>query len=196
MELSISDFKRYSSNTHVIRIYDEEELLSLEPHKSESNKKRRSISRKRKSRSSKSSTKQRKSLSKSLDKFRREHSKGRKTSRSLFKALKGKMLSPTSIPGPLTVDLYAEELTIPSQKIAWKPALRVIYDDALLLNALVKYMTRSYCAENIEFINSVKELGIKNEGDIDQHIHSIYSSYIGPNAPDSVRSLSSIHKQR
>lgn len=186
MELSLSDLKRYPSNTHIIRISDDEEVLSAKSLSNVPSVKRRSTSQKRRSRTSKSSLKQRKSLSKSLDKFRRDSSKRRKTaSKSLFKTLKGK-LSPTEITRPLTVDLYAEELTIPHHKIIWKPSLRVIYDDALLLNALVKYMTRSYCAENIEFINSVKELNIKSDDDIDQHIHSIYDNYIGPDSKHPV----------
>lgn len=181
MELSFPDLKRDPSHTHIIRIYDEEQLLSA---KSEHHTKLKVSTRKR---SSKSAANKRKSLSKSLDKFRRDHAKRRKThSKSLFQTLKGKMSSPIDAPGPLTVDLYAEILTIPHQKIAWKPSLRVIYDDALLLNALVKYMTRAYCAENIEFINCVKALRIKNANTIDPHILCIYNTFIGPTAPRSI----------
>lgn len=52
------------------------------------------------------------------------------------------------------------------QKITWRPQLKDIYKDKSLLNALIAFMERIYCEENILFLQSVQQYKSK----IDQYI--------------------------
>jgi len=69
--------------------------------------------------------------------------------------------------------------TVPDQQ--WPPSLPDIYGDACLLEAFQEYMATQYALENMEFLESVEEfkkLETEDEGEIDEHIRSIYCTYI------------------
>eukprot|EP01084_Bolivina_argentea_P015095 28235_1 len=70
----------------------------------------------------------------------------------------------------------------PFQKsISWRPSLQIIYKDKLLLQTLIKFMTKSYNSENIFFILAVQKLQ-QTTKDLNSQISSIYNTYIIANA--------------
>jgi len=71
-------------------------------------------------------------------------------------------------------------------KIRWRPSLRIIYDDAVVLAALTAYMERSFNAENVSFLIAVRALLDVDEEHIDSAIKSIYDCYIGLDATSPV----------
>lgn len=68
----------------------------------------------------------------------------------------------------------------------WRPSLRVIYDDAVVLDALTDYMQRSFNAENVLFLRAVRALLDVDAAHIDDAIAAIYDSFIGLSAAYSI----------
>jgi len=58
------------------------------------------------------------------------------------------------------------------------PSLQTIYKDALLFNALTKFMRSQYNEENILFLRDVKKINNHKNDDIENRIISIYNRYI------------------
>lgn len=134
------------------------EILTNKQQRRTSNKENKRRSSSRKPRMSKQSSSKRRSSSK-------KSSNGSKRS-SCFRAFR--------------ISTNAPETSTP--KIRWRPSLRVIYDDAVVLSALTAYMERSFNAENVLFLIAVRELLDVDEEHIDDAIESIYDHFIGLDA--------------
>eukprot|EP01083_Nonionella_stella_P249108 861706_1 len=74
-----------------------------------------------------------------------------------------------------------------NEKIRWRPSLKILYNDSLLLKTLIAFMEKSYNSENILFLLSVKKLQ-KSLLDLDTifNITCIYNTYIIPTSPHQI----------
>jgi len=152
----------YNSSSKLQSIFGIDDPNELQSAKNTivSHKKRR-ISNKRRSSSRKSRMKRRSSSKKST----------KRTRSSLFRAFRISVNTPDSTR---------------TTKMRWRPSLRLIYDDAVVLEALTEYTQRSFNAENVLFLRAVRALLDVDAAHIDDAIITIYDSFIGLSAISSI----------
>jgi len=71
-------------------------------------------------------------------------------------------------------------------KITWRPNLKIIMNDEILLAALIRFCESRFNDENILFLLEAQELSNCDVHEIDSRIASIYHTYVKQHAPKQI----------